>query len=84
LSLDEYAELLAPELYAIEAAETAPRLFSDVLRKWGLKPQADLIEQFINDNGSRQPENKKLRDLSPTNALRKSSDFLSGLFGRRP
>ena len=83
-SLDEYAEMLAPELYAIEAAEAAPRLFSDVLRKWGLKPQADLIEQFINDNGSRQPENKKLRDLSPTNALRKSSDFLSGLFGRRP
>ena len=83
-SLDEYAEMLAPELYAVEAAEAAPRLFSDVLRKWGLKPQADLIEQFINDNGSRQPENKKLRDLSPTNALRKSSNFLSGLFGRRP
>lgn len=83
-SLDEYAEMLAPELYVIEAAEASPKLFSDVLRKWGLKPQADLIEQFINDNGSRQAGNKKLRDLSPANTQRKSSDFLSRLIGRRP
>lgn len=83
-SLDEYAEMLAPELYVIETAEASPKLFSDVLRKWGLKPQADLIEQFINDNGSRQAGNKKLRDLSPANTQRKSSDFLSRLIGRRP
>ena len=83
-SLDEYAEMLAPELYAIEAAEAAPRLFSDVLRKWGLKPEADLVEQFIHDSGSRQPAEKKLRDLSPKRASSGASDFLSRIFGRRP
>ncbi len=36
-SIDEYAEFLAPDLYAIEAVESAPRLFSDVLRKWGVE-----------------------------------------------
>ena len=83
-SLDEYAEMLAPELYAIEAAEAAPKLFSDVLRKWGLKPEADLVEQFIHDSGSRQPAEKKLRDLSPNRAASGASDFLSRIFGRRP
>jgi hypothetical protein len=82
-SLYEYAEILAPELYAIEAAESAPRLFSDVLRKWGLKPQADLLEQFIPDSRMSSLPEKPLRDLSPEPAASKGKDFLSKFFGRK-
>jgi hypothetical protein len=83
-SIEEYAEILAPNLYAIEAAEPAPRLFSDVLRRWGLKPQADLMEQFIPDSRMRQPPDKPLRDLSPKPGASSGGGFLSGLFGRKP
>lgn len=82
-SIDEYAEFLAPDLYAIEAAESAPRLFSDVLRKWGLKPQAGLLEQFIPDGRMRQFPDKSLRDLSPTSGPPSEGGFLSRLFGRK-
>ncbi len=64
-SIDEYAEVLAPDLYALEAAESAPRIFSSVLRRWGLKPQTELIEQFIPDGEMRQLPEKSLRDLAP-------------------
>ncbi len=83
-SLDDYAEILAPDLYAIEAAESAPRLFSDVLRKWGLKPQADLLEQFIPDSRMRQLPDKPQRDLSPKPSASSGGGFLSKLFGRKP
>jgi hypothetical protein len=83
-SIDEYAEILAPDLYAIEAAEAAPRLFSDVLRKWGLKPQADILEQFIPDSRMRQLPDKPLRDLSPKPDASSGGGFLSRLFGRKP
>ncbi len=82
-SIDEYAENLAPDLYSIESAEAAPRLFSDVLRKWGLKPQASLLEQFIPDSGIRQPPNKSLKDLSPNPSESGGGGFLSRLFGRK-
>lgn len=82
-TIDEYAEFLATDLYAIEAAESAPRLFSDVLRKWGLKPQAGLLEQFIPDGRMRQFPDKPLRDLSPTSGPPSEGGFLSRLFGRK-
>lgn len=82
-SIDEYAEILAPDFYAIEAAESAPRLFSDVLRKWGLKPQADLLEQFIPDGHMRQPPDKPLRDMSSKSGASTGGGFLSRLFGRK-
>lgn len=81
-SIDEYAEILAPDLYAIEAAESAPRLFSDVLRKWGLKPHANLLEQFIPDGPLRQFPDKTLRDLSPTPGASSGAGLLSRLFGQ--
>jgi hypothetical protein len=80
-SIDEYAEVLAPELYAIEAAESAPRLFSDVLRKWGLQPQSRLIEQFIPDSQMGQLPEKPLRDLGSKPAAPTAKGFLSRLFG---
>ena len=82
-SIDEYAEILAPDFYAIEAAESAPRLFSDVLRKWGLKPQADLLEQFIPDSRMRKLPDKPLRDLSSKPGSSSGGGFLSRLFGRK-
>jgi len=63
-SLPEFAELIAPELYALESAESPPRVFSDVLRSWGLKPNAPLEEQFIPEEGSTNDGLKPLRDLS--------------------
>ena len=42
----EYAATIAPELYALEAAEAPPKLFSYVLREWGLEPRAAEKDQF--------------------------------------
>lgn len=85
-SVEEYAELIAKDLYLIEQVEEAPRLFSDVLRKWGLKPRAELVDQFIPDNRMRQFPDKPLRDLSsdgskPTDLSR--GGFLARLLGRK-
>ena len=62
--LREYAELIAPRLYALEAAEKAPRLFSDVLRAWGLEPSAPLAEQCIPDRDPSGRPTVPLRDFS--------------------
>lgn len=43
----EYAEEIANRLYLLEATELAPKVFSAVLRAWGLEPRADLMDQFI-------------------------------------
>jgi hypothetical protein len=43
--LDAYARRIAPRLYALEAAESPPRIFSVVLTEWGLEPRAPLSEQ---------------------------------------
>jgi hypothetical protein len=63
-TIDEYAETIAKDLYELEAIETAPKLFSDVLRAWGLMPHAKLTEQYIPDSGHHE-NNKKLRELAP-------------------
>jgi hypothetical protein len=42
----EYATQLAPRLYALEAAEAPPKVFSTVLRNWGLEPKAPIREQY--------------------------------------
>ena len=82
-SVDEYAEMLAPELYAIEAAEAAPRLFSDVLRKWGLKPRAPVMDQFIPEPGRNSETFRSLRDpeSKPDFEIRKKT-FIEKMFGK--
>jgi hypothetical protein len=47
-----YANEIADRLYLLEAAEAPPKVFSAVLRAWGLQPRADLIDQFIPEDGS--------------------------------
>jgi hypothetical protein len=47
-----YAREVADRLYRLEAAEAAPKVFSAVLRAWGLQPRADLIDQFIPEDGN--------------------------------
>ena len=42
----EYAKYIAPRLYALEKAETPPKLFSYVLHCWNLPPAAPLEERF--------------------------------------
>jgi hypothetical protein len=44
--IGDYALKIAPRLYALEAAETEPRLFSTVLRVWGLIPRYPEDPQF--------------------------------------
>ena len=82
-SVDEYAEMLAPELYAIEAAEAAPRLFSDVLRKWGLTPRAPVMDQFIPEPGRNSETFRSLRDpeSKPDFEIRKKT-FIEKMFGK--
>jgi hypothetical protein len=63
-TIDEYAEKISKDLYELEAIETAPKLFSDVLRAWGLMPHAKLTEQYIPDSENHD-SNKKLRELTP-------------------
>jgi len=38
--LDQYARLIADRLYALEAHEPPPKVFSAVLEVWGLGPRA--------------------------------------------
>lgn len=47
-----YAKEIADRLYRLEAIEAAPKVFSAVLRAWGLEPRADLMDQFIPEDGS--------------------------------
>lgn len=44
---EEYAGFLAPRLYRLEAEERPPKLFSAVLRRWGLEPKAKLKDQVV-------------------------------------
>ncbi len=83
-SLDEYAEVLAAELYSIEAAEAAPRLFSDVLRKWGLKPRAPLMDQFLPEPGHDSDSFRSLRDPAITqDAENTKKSFLGKIFSKQ-
>lgn len=82
-SIDKYAEVLAPELYAIEAAEAAPRLFSDVLRKWGLKPRAPVIEQYLPEPGKDSEPLRSLRDPEDKPDLKnRKKSFIEKIFGK--
>ena len=47
-----YANEIADRLYRLEATEDVPKVFSAVLRAWGLQPRADLMDQFIPEDGS--------------------------------
>jgi hypothetical protein len=78
---EQYAELLASDLYRLESMETAPRIFSNVLHNWGLLPQALITEQFIPPANSRKQPDKPLRDLSPRSKTKPPRGFLSRLFG---
>ena len=49
----EYAVEIADRLYHLEATELAPKVFSAVLRAWGLEPRADLMDQFIPEDRGR-------------------------------
>ena len=80
-TIEQYAELLAPDLYRLESMETAPRIFSNVLRNWGPLPQALITEQFIPPASSRKQPDKPLRDLSPRSKTKPPRGFLSRLFG---
>lgn len=80
-TIEQYAELLAPDLYRLESVEKPPRLFSNVLRNWGLLPQALITEQFIPPANSRKRPDKPLRDLSPWSQAKPPRGFLSRLFG---
>jgi TPR repeat protein len=64
-SIDKYAEFIAPELYELEAIEDAPKLFSDVLRDWGLKPASALPEQYIPETSPQGTPTVLLKDLAP-------------------
>lgn len=77
-ALEDYAKEIAADLYWVEAQEDAPSLFSDVLRTWGLMPQAPVDKQFIGDKPS---ENKRLQDLGPASSVKDGKGFLSRLFG---
>jgi hypothetical protein len=82
-SLDEYAEMLAPELYAIEASEAAPRLFSDVLRKWGLKPRAPVMDQFLPEPGRESETFRSLRDPEANlDHKNRKKSFIEKIFGK--
>jgi hypothetical protein len=82
-TLEEYAELLAPELYALEAAEAAPRLFSDVLREWGLSPRAPLVDQFLPEAGRDSETFRPLRDPEAKNGLEdQKKSFIENIYGK--
>jgi hypothetical protein len=77
-------KMLAPEFYAIEAAEAAPRLFSDVLRKWGLKPRAPVWISFFQSQGAVLNHYARLRDPEENNALEPHEKIfhLKEIFGK--
>ena len=61
-TLSEYADKIAFDLYQLEDIEDKPKLFSDVLRQWGLHPRAPIDDQFIPDTDYAFGTNQKLRD----------------------
>ena len=64
-TLESYAAEIAGDLYLLERLERSPKLFSDVLREWGLAPHAPLLEQYIHDS-EREPTLRALRDVFRT------------------
>jgi hypothetical protein len=82
-TIEEYASLISTDLYAIEAIEARPRLFSDVLRKWGLEPRAPLIDQFLPEPGHDSEAFRSLRDPEAnTNSVIGKVSFLEKIIGK--
>jgi hypothetical protein len=82
-TIEEYASLISTDLYAIEAIEARPRLFSDVLRKWGLEPRAPLIDQFLPDPGRDSETFRSLRDPEANLGLEnRKESFVEKIFGK--
>jgi hypothetical protein len=83
-TIEEYARLISKELYSIEEIEARPRLFSDVLRQWGLEPRSSLIDQFIPESGDEFESFQVLRDPERTSEIEKSEKlFLQKIFGKQ-
>ena len=82
-SIEEYASLISNDLYAIEVIEARPRLFSDVLRQWGLEPRAPLVEQFLPEPGRDSETFRSLRDPNAKPDLENSKkSFIEKIFGK--
>jgi hypothetical protein len=82
-TIEEYASLISTDLYAIEAIEARPRLFSDVLRKWGLEPRAPLIDQFLPEPGRDSETYRALSDPAAKLGLeRRKKSFIEKIFGK--
>ena len=81
-TIEEYARLISTDLYAIEAIEARPRLFSDVLRKWGLEPRAPLIDQFLPEPGRDSETFRSLSDPAAKRGLEnRKKSFIEKIFG---
>lgn len=61
--IEEYAKKIANDLYELEALEAAPKLFSSVLRSWGLMPHAKLMDQYIPNDNETHLASRKLQEL---------------------
>jgi hypothetical protein len=82
-TIEEYALLISADLYALEAIESAPRLFSDVLRHWGLEPRAPLIDQFLPEPGRDYEAFRSLRDpVSRLGLESQKRSFIERIFGK--
>lgn len=49
---EDYAQFIADRLYSCEQEEQPPKVFSSVLRAWGLQPRAPISEQYVERSGS--------------------------------
>jgi hypothetical protein len=82
-TIEEYARLISTDLYAIESIEARPRLFSDVLRKWGLEPRAPLIDQFLPEPGRDSETFRLLSDPAAKPGLEdRKKSFIEKIFGK--
>jgi len=78
--IEKYAEKIANELYELEALEAAPKLFSDVLRSWGLMPHAKLMDQYIPNGNETHLASRKLRELEPNTENANNKNFIDRYF----
>jgi hypothetical protein len=82
-TIEEYSRLISTDFYAIEAIESRPCLFSDVLRKWGLEPRAPLIGQYIPEPGRDDETFLSLSDPAAKPGLENlKKSFTQKIFGR--
>ena len=74
--IEKYAEKIANELYELEALEAAPKLFSDVIRSWGLMPHAKLMDQYIPNDNETHLASRKLCELEPNTETANNENFI--------